>query len=118
MRYYFLFFIFLIPTRICSYNSLRRYHPFSSPLIAMVPPPDGDKVSKMTDKAISPHGCQVTSKTVFHPDGSSTERETLQCTKETKRDKNGRIVKKDDTNKGAFASGQKTFFDGLESNSK
>ena len=66
----------------------------------------------MTDKAIASYGYQVISKTIFHTDSSSTECKTLQCIKETKRNKYKKVIREDDTSKGTFASGQGTFFGG------
>ena len=110
-KYLFLCFSLFAPIKI---PALRNPHLSSShtgQLVAMVPPPPGDIPSKMANSAATPgEGCRVTSQTTYHSNGSSTTTDTITCSKKTKKNSKGEVVKKSNLSSGKYKAAQNDFF--------
>ena len=110
LRYLFLCFSLFMPMRISTLRSLKTFQSYNNRIVCMVPPP-GDLPSKMLNSAATPSkGCRTSSQITHNRDGTTTERITMTCNKEVKRDQEGNVVKQTDTTRPDFESGKNMFF--------
>nr|QCI04824.1 hypothetical protein [Bornetia secundiflora] len=89
------------------YNSSNLIH---QPIL-MTPPPQGDISSKMVNSAATPNeSCRQSTSTEYHKDGSKTVTTTMNCSKKTKYDKDGQVVKETDVSNPKYRAAKSDFF--------
>ena len=111
LKYLFLCFSLFVPIKISALRNPHLSSSYTAQLVAMVPPPPGDIPSKMANSAATPgEGCRATSQTTYHNDGSYTITDTMTCSKKTKKNSKGEVVKKSNLSSGKYKSAHNNFF--------